>query len=252
MALLSDTDILSLLSSSSREGFKAATQQHGWVDSQNKLLIFPFRDELLTPVGYDLTVGDRYLSLSKKVKFTLGVSEQLVIQPGETVLVNTEEYLGLPKNKTIAGIIVSRVSIVSLGLSHISTTLDNDWEGHLLIAITNHQSYPISLQRGQHFCTAMFFVSKSPATRSCGKPAGRRDIIEQRLDHWLREARQAETTLPRRILPALVPLAIVLLVSTVGLLIFGPTEGFSGSVALGAALAAGLYPIMQAILRRAG
>jgi len=252
MALLSDTDILTLLSPSSQEGFKEATQQGSWVDSQNKLLIFPFRDELLTPVGYDLTVGDVYLSLSKKAKFKLGSEGQLVIQPNETVLVITEEYLGLPKNKTIGGIIESKVSVVSLGLSHVSTTLDNDWEGHLLVAITNHQAYPVTLRRGQPFCTVLFFMSRSPATRSCGKPPGRRDITEGRLDHWLGEARQAQTGLPRRILPALIPLAIILLVSAVGLWIFGPTEGFAGSVALGAALAAGLYPVMQVILQGAG
>lgn len=252
MALLSDTDILALLSPSSQEGFREATQQGSWVDSQNKLFIFPFRDELLTPVGYDLTVGDAYLSLSKKAKFKLGPEEQLVIQPNETVLVVTEEYLGLPKNKAIGGIIASKVSIVSLGLSHVSTTLDNDWEGHLLIAITNQQSYPVTLRRGQPFCTAMFLMSRSPATRSCGKPPGRRDITEGRLDYWLREIRQAQTALPRRILPALVPLAIIVLVSAVGLWIFGPTEGFAGSVALGAALASGLYPLVQVILQRAG
>lgn len=252
MALLSDTDILALLSPSSQDVFKETTQQGGWVDSQNKLLIFPFRDELLTPVGYDLTIGDIYLSLSRKTKTRLGPDDQLVIQPHETVLVITQEYLGLPKNKTIGGIIESKVSIASLGLSHVSTTLDNDWEGHLLVAITNYQSYPVSLRKGQPFCTAVFFMSKSPATRSCGKPAGRRDITEDRLDHWLREARQAETTLPRKILPALVPLGIIVLVSALGLWIFGPTEGFSGSVALGAALAAGLHPIMQVILQRAG
>lgn len=111
MALLSDTDILALLSPSSRDGFKEATQQGSWVDSQNRLLIFPFRDELLTPIGYDLTVGDIYLSLSKKAKFKLRSDGQLIIQPNETVLVITEEYLGLPKNKAIGGLIESKVSI---------------------------------------------------------------------------------------------------------------------------------------------
>lgn len=248
MALLSDTDILALLSPSSQAEFKETTQQGGWVDSQSKLLIFPFRDELLTPVGYDLTIGDAYLSLLKKTKYKLGPNEQLVIQPGETVLVITQEYIGLPKNKTIGGIIQSKVSIVSLGLSHVSTTLDNDWEGHLLIAITNHQPYPVTLRKGQPFCTAMFFLSKNPATRSCGKPPGRRDITEERLDYWLKEARQAETTLAKRILPALVPLSIVVLFSVVGLWIFGPTEGFAGSVAFGAAVAT----VVQAIRSKAG
>src|SRR5689334_23031209 len=119
--LLTDTDIKEVLSPSSTGGFQESVNRGNWTDSQNKLLIYPFRDtngvdaknDLLTPIGYDLTIGDRYLSFRRKRKILLGPNESLTIAPGETVLILTEEYLGLPKNKSIGGLIHSKVSLVS-------------------------------------------------------------------------------------------------------------------------------------------
>jgi len=78
------------------------------------------------------------------------------------------------------------------------------------------------------------------------------DITEKQINYWLMEARQAESSFLRRMLPALIPLVIIVIVSLIGLLIFGPTEGFSGSVAIGTAVAMIISPILQEIRRKAG
>lgn len=72
-------------------------------------------------------------------------SEQLYtyIQPRDTALVLSKEYLQLPEN--MCGNVYSRVSTVSSGLGHISTTIDPLWKGALLIAISNPSSEPIKL-----------------------------------------------------------------------------------------------------------
>lgn len=72
-------------------------------------------------------------------------SEQLYtyIQPRDTALVLSKEYLQVPEN--ICGNVYSRVSTVSSGLGHISTTIDPLWKGALLIAISNPSSEPIKL-----------------------------------------------------------------------------------------------------------
>jgi hypothetical protein len=163
----------------------------------------------------------------------LADGEKLKIQPGESVLITTDEYIGLPRNRSIAGQIKSKVSLVSQGLSHISTTIDNDWERHLLISLTNLQSYPITLTKGDAICTAMFFESRTPATRGGGKPPGRLDIVEKRLDDWLNEAKKNSKASWRLI----IPVAIIALFSVGGYLLFGSSEGFSAVVATGVALA---------------
>lgn len=65
------------------------------------------------------------------------------IEPRDTALVLSKEYLKLPAN--ICGNVFSRVSTVSSGLGHISTTIDPLWRGALLIAISNPSSEPIKL-----------------------------------------------------------------------------------------------------------
>lgn len=65
------------------------------------------------------------------------------IAPRDTALVLSKEYIQLPE--TICGNVVSRVSTVSNGLGHISTTIDPLWKGALLIAISNPSSEPKKL-----------------------------------------------------------------------------------------------------------
>ena len=60
------------------------------------------------------------------------------IEPRDTVLVISREYFIIPNN--ICGSVNSRVSTVSAGLGHISTTIDPGWKGALLIAVSNPSS----------------------------------------------------------------------------------------------------------------
>src|SRR5690349_14237203 len=104
--------------------------RQAWEGSRTKILIHPWDDKKLTPIGYDLSVGSVYVSYKARQKIHFSNGDKVLIHPGETVLIATEEYIGLPGNKTIGGLIESKVSQVSKGLSHVSTTLDTDWEGH--------------------------------------------------------------------------------------------------------------------------
>lgn len=65
------------------------------------------------------------------------------INPRDTVLVLSREYIQLPNY--ICGNVFSRVSTVSAGLGHISTTIDPLWKGALLIAISNPSSERVKL-----------------------------------------------------------------------------------------------------------
>lgn len=69
--------------------------------------------------------------------------QYVYIEPRDTVLVLSKEYIQIPAN--ISGNVFSRVSTVSSGLGHISTTIDPLWRGALLIAISNPSSKPIKL-----------------------------------------------------------------------------------------------------------
>jgi len=145
MSLLTDSDLRTKLCTVKGE------------EGNDKILIYPFSEDCLTPVGYDLRVGRLYSSSLHGGPFEIDDKSRIQISHGDTVLITTQEEIGMPKNRSVSALIMSKVSKVSKGLSHISTTIDPDWNGHLLIALNNYSRSTIELAVGEAFCTAVFF-----------------------------------------------------------------------------------------------
>jgi len=218
MSLLTDTDLKNIICSESN-----------WTD-RNKLHIHPFFEDCLTPVGYDLRIGSPYSSALKGGTFKIKEDEKIAISPGDTVLITTLEKVGMPKNRTVSALIVSKVSKVSKGLSHVSTTIDPDWEGNLLITIHNHSRENVNLNFAEPFCTTVFFENKSPSTKDCEKAAGRLDIF---LNEWVNVTQKVQR---KSIVKGLVPIAIIAIMGGLGYLIFGNNPGFVAMTAIGVGL----------------
>jgi deoxycytidine triphosphate deaminase len=175
MSLLTDTDLKSIICSDQE-----------WTD-KNKIYIYPFAEKNLTPVGYDLSVGDSYASAYKPGSIDIKEGDRVTIKSGDTVLITTLEKIGMPQNRTVSALVLSKVSKVSKGLSHISTTIDPDWKGELLVAIHNSSRSSVSISFGEPFCTVVFFENKSPATKDCGKDKRRPDIL---VNEWTEVVRK--------------------------------------------------------------
>ena len=238
MCLLSDTDITRILSPDSKGDWSESPARGAWADSQDKLLVHPFNEKFLTPVGFDLTIGSTYISLDEKqLHEELIMGESFTISAGDTISVLTEEYVGMPLSKRVAGIFKSKVSLVMRGLSPISTTLDPDWEGRLLIPITNHRPYPVTLRRGDTFCTMILFSTNSAATKTSNKPAGREDLQKGQMREWLREVKEQEPSRRMQWTPWVAPLVVLGGFTGLGYALFGNNSGFIGMVAGGVALA---------------
>lgn len=158
--MLTDTDIVKLLG--------------------KEIVIDPFDDAGLTSIGYDLSVGEFVYSLSRGL-LTASEAGEYLINSGESILVLTREFLWV--SDQLAGTFHSKVSMVSQGYSHISTTLDPQWSGPLLIATSNRSTRKLTLTTGQKFVTVVFYRTTSPATRPHQKPPARRDILFQLLSN---------------------------------------------------------------------
>jgi dUTP pyrophosphatase len=138
MALLSDVDIRTLLG--------------------KEIIIEPFSEECLTPVGYDLSVGEFVYSLEHGLlELSDGFYE---LPPKSTIQILTKESLWV--SKRIAGTFHSKVSMVSKGLAHIATTLDPEWYGPLLITTRNNTDNPIQLATATTFVTLLFYELLNP------------------------------------------------------------------------------------------
>jgi len=226
MGLLTDTDLTNLI-----------TDEKNWLD-KNKLHIFPYDPDCLTPVGYDVRVGPQYASSIDAKLYSLTPDDKVLIKPGDIVLITTLEDIGMPQNRTISAFITSKVSKVSKGLSHISTNIDPDWKGPLLIALHNPSRNTVSLSYGEAFCTINFIENKTPACKDCGKEPGRSDIL---LQQFLRDVttvrKQAEATFNTKYRLTLSYKAVTIVIfSWSGYHYFGLTPGFPAMVALGVGL----------------
>jgi len=182
--LLTDTDIAQMKCNDPQEWKNQK-------DDNPKLYIHPFLEACLTPVGYDLRVGSTYVSFaSKGNKIDVNATSPVIIKPGDTALITTLEEIRMPKNNKFSALISSKVSKVSKGLSSLSTTIDPDWEGTLLITLHNNSQEVVKLKYEETFCTVVFFENKSASTKESNHNSGREDIIIERFhtDYQLLES----------------------------------------------------------------
>jgi deoxycytidine triphosphate deaminase len=140
-----------------------------------EIVIYPFNEHDLTPVGYNLNPSDFVFSLQSKelLKAKNGFFQ---IKPHHTVLILTKEAVWV--SKKIAGTFHSKVGVVSTGFGHISTTLDPGWNGLLLISLNNPTDSPLSLAANQSFVTLMLYRLKTPALKEHNNLPRRTDILK--------------------------------------------------------------------------
>jgi deoxycytidine triphosphate deaminase len=223
MSFLTDTD-LSLLICSDKD----------WAD-KNKLYIYPYEKECLTPAGYDVRIGSRYASALDASICNLSSDDCVTIKPTDTVLITTLENIGMPQNHTISAFITSKVSKVSKGLSHISTNIDADWRGNLLIAIHNPSHRVVKLKYGEPFCTLNFIENKSPSTKESHKDPGRTDILLEQFIQDVKISKELETNknIQENRINLLIKIGIILVFGIIGYIIFSSTPGFIALAAMG-------------------
>ncbi|MFN6566564.1 dCTP deaminase domain-containing protein [Dendronalium sp. ChiSLP03b] len=140
------------------------------------ILIYPFTQDNLKGASYNLTASKYAWSLSTKQSIYNSQQNKIIINQGDTALIETNETVWV--SKKITGTYHSRVTQVSQGTGHIGTTLDPNYIGPSLISITNHSNYPIELiPEITNFVTLAFQYLCTESSREHGNTHGRRDIL---------------------------------------------------------------------------
>ncbi len=140
------------------------------------ILIFPLDRGRIKGVGYNLSVSSFGWSLRTKRELRQTPDgSAFVVDAGDTALVETEETVWVSKG--IAGTLHSKVDRVSEGFSSISTTLDPEWIGPLLMAITNVTDHPLELRKGESFTTLILHRVAKAKAQDTGNRAGRTDRL---------------------------------------------------------------------------
>ena len=109
------------------------------------------RDTKSSNVSYGLRVGDSYQDHRANKKQILSEGGDIVLQPGDAVIIKSMEAVRFPKKRF--GHIVPKVSLLQEGISNTSSKIDPGYNGHLLITVFNLGKRTVTLRRGEEFCT---------------------------------------------------------------------------------------------------
>lgn len=155
-----------------------------------ELVICPYNEKNLTPVGYNLSFTRFIVSLRKKTFVKIDHKDDewfFILRPHETVLVLTRESVWV--SRYIGGTFHSKVSLVTKGLGHVSTTLDPGWYGQLLVPLNNPTKEKIKVviahdingqKEYQTFITMVLFRAREASLREkTDNKSGRIELLEE-------------------------------------------------------------------------
>lgn len=156
MPVLSDKTVRQRIVAVDPEGAKDWWKKGDWDRIKGSLIISPFNEDHLGTCSYDLSVGEEYLSLRHHDEpQKLAEGQALTIEPNETVLILSREYVALPRD--VAGLVVPRARYISQGLALQATRIDASWYGKLIVALTNYSREKRKIHYGRAFCTMILF-----------------------------------------------------------------------------------------------
>lgn len=126
----------------------------------NKLLD-PFGGKnCLTPIGYDLRVGDTIYLLTSSDKKDLKPGKSVEIPPKERFAVESLEKVIL--DEKMFAFIFTRISLLWEGLTSLGTRIDPGFQDKLILIFSNDSSKSIRLTHGQRICNVMVFKYEDP------------------------------------------------------------------------------------------
>lgn len=129
------------------------------IGDEKSFIIDPFNPLNLNPFSYDLSIGDEVFScrLESRGAFPLGGSKDdaYKMEPGETVIVRTAEYIALPR--CYSATVWPRFNFVREGIFQSMVKIDPTWYGQLGIALTNLSPTEYPIWKGREFATLVVY-----------------------------------------------------------------------------------------------
>ncbi|HUT04703.1 MAG TPA: hypothetical protein VM163_12525, partial [bacterium] len=157
------------LSLNLRSPFGLATVQakRRWHDRDERYLqktcctavITPYDELNLTPFSYDLSIGTEVVSVRPSER--LQSKPPYDLDPGETAIVLTREFIALPPS--YAATVWPRFSLVREGLFQSMVKIDPTWYGRLAVAMTNLSPRTFKLTGDMPFGTLILYGLREPS-----------------------------------------------------------------------------------------
>jgi len=130
---------------------------------REKKLIEEFDDRCLEGAGYDLRIGKfyrvfgkTYLSPDKRKLPEIEeiTEEQLILKPGDYILMETIERINMPAN--LAARVLNRSSLFRCGATTFNAFVDPGYCGRLTFGLKNISSHDLSIAKGTRIAQIVF------------------------------------------------------------------------------------------------
>ena len=127
-----------------------------------RLVITNYHEVNVTPFSYDLSLGNQVFSIQKpSVPINLEAGKPYTMEPGETVVVITEELVAIPH--AYSATVWPRFNMVRQGVFQSMVKIDPTWYGKLAVAISNLSPATVELSRGEAFATLLLYELSEPS-----------------------------------------------------------------------------------------
>lgn len=120
----------------------------------------------ISSYGYDLTCSDEFKIFTnvnctvvdpkdfKDDNFVLHTGNYCIIPPNSFVLTRSVEYIRMPRN--IVGVCMGKSTYARCGVVANTTLLEPEWEGHLVIELSNTTPLPVKVYANEGIAQVVF------------------------------------------------------------------------------------------------
>lgn len=151
------------------------------------IAIVPLDSDKITPLGYDLTLGEIVTlesfadnsEINREIEKT---ESEVIIPPKSFNLVVCKERVWL-SNK-IVGTLHARGTLAAKGLLTNSTNVDPNWDGgQMIMSLVNVSSFPIILREDDPYITLVFHTARSETEAAPGRKKTARVLSELSINY---------------------------------------------------------------------
>jgi deoxycytidine triphosphate deaminase len=163
--MLSSLDFRKYIIQENIPKIKEHFKRRNWdkLPNPKSFIIDPYDALKLTPFSYDLSIGNEAFSCRTEdfsaFKLSDDKEEAYFIQPGETAIVRTLEYIALPR--CYSATVWPRFNFVREGIFQSMVKIDPTWYGQLGVALTNLSPAEYPIWKGVDFATLILFELKN-------------------------------------------------------------------------------------------
>jgi len=125
------------------------------------------------PCGIPIRLGDRWVRLMAEKK-VIEIGNRLRIEPFESVLVISKEYIALPRDKM--AIILPRARVIQRGLLIHATRVHPTWHGKLAFVIINLSRRPVEIETGAQIASMVVLKAEEGGTLPPREDLGRESL----------------------------------------------------------------------------